>query len=123
MEMSRNRPTSEWQYAILQGLAKFLDIPQSLDAPRLVQRPTPKAYKAAVALISDVPIENLPFPRIAPDRQGGIQFEWEKGSCAVEIAVSPNGALEVLKVDGDSEEEGVTGISRARDTLVWLAQR
>lgn len=123
MEISKKKPAPEWQYAILQGLAEFLALPEAPEKPRLVKRPTLTAYKAAVALISEVPVKDLPPPRIAPDRQGGIQFEWEKGICAVEIGILPNGTYEVLKVAGDEEEEGRAGISRVHETLVWLAHQ
>jgi hypothetical protein len=59
---------------------------------------------------------------MAPDRQGGIHFEWEKGAYAVEIGISPTGSCELLKSTGTHDEEGYAGFARIRDTLAWLAQ-
>jgi hypothetical protein len=118
-------PNSEWQISILQTLAQFLNLAESPDAEWRVKRPTTKAYKAAVDLISEVPpskVSGLPLPRIAPDRQGGIQLEWEKGKYAIEISISPNGSFELLKTTPEDEEEGHCSFARARETILWLSQ-
>jgi hypothetical protein len=117
--------SAEWQTTVLQTLAKFLTLPEQSDAAWCVKRPTPKAYKAAVDLISEVPVSSLaslPIPRVAPDRQGGIQFEWEKGPYALEIGISPSGSYEVLKATPTSEEEGHLTFNKARESIVWLAR-
>ena len=118
--------TSEWRNAVLKAIAQFLELPDPPEAEWRVRRPTPKAYKVAVDLISDFPqkrLASLPLPRVAPDRQGGIEFEWEKGRYALEIAVMPNGAIELLKATPKNEdEEGRCSLERARDTILWFAR-
>ena len=114
-----------WQNTILQTLAQFLALPENAEAEWRVKRPTAKAYKAAVDLISEIPTSKtlaIPLPRIAADRQGGIQFEWEKGKYAIEIAISPSGSFELLKVTPRDEEEGRCSLDRARETLLWFAR-
>lgn len=117
--------SAEWQTTVLQTLAGFLTLPEQGDAAWSVKRPTPKAYKAAVDLISEVPVSSLsslPIPRVAPDRQGGIQFEWEKGPYLLEIGVSPSGSYEGLKATPTSEEEGHLTFNKARESIVWFAR-
>jgi hypothetical protein len=113
---------TNWQYEIFQDLAKLTDFPETPEAEWHVRRPTAQAYKAAVDLISIVPIGNAPRPRIAPDRRGGIQFEWEKGAFGLEIGVSPEGVFECLKVTADKEEEISGSANKARDLLLWFAK-
>jgi hypothetical protein len=116
--------TSEWQTTVLQALAEFLTI-EDTDTEWHVKRPTTKAYKTAVDLISQIPpakTSGLPLPRISPDRQGGIQFEWEKSRYAVEISVSPTGTMELLRVSPRDEEEGRCSLERAAETLLWLSR-
>jgi hypothetical protein len=60
--------------------------------------------------------------RVAPDRQGGIQFEWEKGSYALEIAISPSGSFEILKATPTVEDEGHSSFNRVRESLIWFAR-
>jgi len=104
-------------------LAKFLELPEPPTPGRRVKRPTAKAYKTAVDLVSGLSIDTLPLPRIAPDRQGGIQFEREKGSYALEVGISPNGRCEVLKVTPSREEEGRAPLSEVRESLIWFARQ
>lgn len=118
-------PTTEWQNTILQTLARFLDLPEQTEETWRVKRPSAKAYRAAVDLISEIPASrtsSLPLPRVVPDRQGGIQLEWEKGRYAVEISISPNGSLELLKATSRDEEEGRCSLERARETILWLSR-
>ncbi len=116
-------PATDWQSAIFQQLAKLVEIDDHPEEPWRARRPTAAAYKAAVSLISQITDDSLPLPRIAPDREGGLQLEWEKGSCAVEISISPGGSLELLRSKaGRDTEEGRVGISAARDVLSRLAR-
>lgn len=123
--MASNRDSTQWQNTVLQALAQFLTLPEESDAEWRVKRPKPKAYNAAVSLISEVPAANtmsLPLPRVAPDRQGGIQFEWEKGSYGLEIGISPSGKFEILKVTPSGEEESHASFTKAREYLIWLSR-
>ncbi len=61
------------------------------------------------------------MPRIAPDRKGGIQFEWEKGEYELDVAVLPTGSFEYLRATQTTEEEGSAGFTKVRDLLHWFA--
>jgi hypothetical protein len=113
---------SDWQKTILEALAALLQLPEDPDAGWRAKRPTTKAYKAAVDLVSEVPVRALPLPRVAPGRRGGIQFEWEKGSYALEIGILPNGTFEVLKVTPSSETESQASFTSARESIMWFAR-
>jgi len=56
---------------------------------------------------------------MAPDREGGIQFEWD----TLEIGILPTGAFECLRVkpNGDTEE-GTIALSKARQLVASLAR-
>lgn len=123
LAMAKKNPATDWQFVIFQQLAKLLEVVDHPETPWRVKRPTAQAYRAAVTLISELPDENLPLPRIAPDREGGFQLEWEKGSSAVEISISPSGTLELLRSKrGRDREEGHVSFSTARDALASLAR-
>lgn len=114
---------AQWQSEVLQQLAQFLTLPEKPGAEWRVRRPTTSAYRAAVDLITDIAPNDLPRPRVAPDREGGIQFEWEKGPYSLEIGVTPTGAYEFLETkDGEPEEEGYVGVVRARELVAGLAR-
>jgi hypothetical protein len=117
--------TTDWQNSILQTLAQFLSLPEDPEREWSVKRPTAKAYKAAVDLISEIPASKtsaIPLPRVAPDRKGGIQLEWVKGKYAIEISISPAGSFELLKVTPRDEEEGRCSLDRARETILWFSR-
>ena len=112
----------EWQSGALKRLAEFLSLPETPGEQWRVRRPTPSAYRAAVDLITTADVPNVPPPRVAPDREGGIQLEWEKGIYELEISVSPAGSFEFLKATGAESEEGLAGFDRARELISWLAR-
>jgi hypothetical protein len=74
-----------------------------------------------VSLIAGAGSLEVSVPRIAPDRRGGLQFEWEKGEYELDVAVSPTGSFEYLKATRTDEEEGHTGFIKVRDLLHWFA--
>jgi len=112
--------TTEWQSKILVEIAGFLTLPEKPQEDWRVKRPTASAYRAAVDLITEIKASDLPLPKVSPDREGGIQFEWKhKG---LEIGIRPTGSYEYLRVkDAESEEEGPVGLSKARQMVVALA--
>jgi hypothetical protein len=120
---AKSRAATDWQNAIFQDLAKLLTIAERPEVPWRVKRPTAQAYRAAVALISEVSLEDLPRPRVAPDREGGFQLEWEKGSLAVEISISPSGHLALLRSkNGREHEEGIVSVATASHAIAALAR-
>jgi hypothetical protein len=118
------KPTefAEWQSWALKQLAEFLNLPERPEAEWRVRRPTTSAYRAAVDLITAADAMDVPSPRVAPDKEGGIQLEWEKGIYELEISVSPTGSFEFLKAAVTEFEEGIIGFDRARELINWLAQ-
>jgi hypothetical protein len=113
-----------WQAHVLRQLADFLVLPERSDFEWRVRKPTSSAYRAAVDLITDIQPAGIPQPRVAPDREGGIQFEWDKGKYSLEIGVTPSGAYEFLETKGpDAEEEGFIGIVGARELVMGLSRQ
>jgi hypothetical protein len=111
---------TEWQSKILLDLAFFLrGYPEEPVANWRVKRPTMTAYRAAVDLITAIEAGDVPQPRMAPDREGGIQFEWD----TLEIGILPTGRFECLRVksNGDTEEETIA-LSKARQLITALAR-
>lgn len=110
----------EWQSKILLDLAFFLrGFPEEPATDWRVKRPTMTAYRAAVDLITAIEAADLPQPRVAPDREGGIQFEWD----TLEIGILPTGAFECLWVKPNGEtEEGTFQLAKARQLVTSLAR-
>ena len=116
--MSENA-TTEWQAKILLEIAGFLNLPEKVQEDWRVRRPTASAYRAAVDLITKIKAVDLPLPKVSPDREGGIQFEWtQKG---LEIGILPTGSYEYLRVQDTESEEGYLGLSKAREMVAALA--
>ncbi len=118
--MSENA-TTEWQAKILLEIAGFLSLPEQPQEDWRVRRPTANAYRAAVDLITEIKAADLPLPKVSPDRDGGIQFEWtQKG---LEIGILPTGSYEYLRVKDTESEEGRVGLSKVREMVASLAGR
>jgi hypothetical protein len=119
--MPAAKAKTEWQSKILLDLAFFLrGYPEEPTAEWRVKRPTMNAYRAAVDLITEIEAADLPPPRMAPDREGGIQFEWD----TLELGILPTGAFECLrlKTNGDTAEEGIIAPARARQLVTSLSR-
>jgi hypothetical protein len=111
--------TTEWQSKILVEIAGFLSLPEEPQEDWRARRPTASAYRAAVDLITQIKAATLPLPKVSPDREGGIQFEWtQKG---LEIGILPTGSYEYLRVTDAESEEGHVGLSKAREMVASLA--
>lgn len=112
---------TEWQSKILLDLAFFLrGYPEEPVSDWRVKRPTMTAYRAAVDLITAIEAADVPQPRMAPDREGGIQFEWD----TLEIGILPTGTLECLQIksNGDTEEQQTIAPAEARQLITALAR-
>lgn len=118
--MSENaNATTEWQSKILLEIAGFLNLPEKPQEDWRVKRPTASAYRAAVDLITEIKAAHLPLPKVSPDREGGIQFEWKQRG--LEIGILPTGSYEYLRVKDAQSDEGPVGLSTARQMVVSLA--
>jgi len=111
--------TTEWQAKILLEIAGFLSLPEKPPEDWRARRPTASAYRAAVDLITEIKMRDLPLPRVSPDRDGGIQFEWKQKG--LEIGILPTGSYEYLRVKDTESEEGHVGLSKAREMVASLA--
>jgi hypothetical protein len=123
-KMPKSADSARWRVEVLQQLGQFLSLPEKPEHEWRVCRPTIAAYRAAVVLITDLDeVDNLPPPRLAPDQEGGIQFEWEKGIHNLEIGITPAGAYEYLETkSGKPENEGDIDLDRARELVVGVAR-
>jgi len=115
-----DNPTTEWQSKILLEIAGFLSLPEKPHEGWRVKRPTARAYRAAVDLITEIKAADLPLPKVSPDREGGIQFEWKQKG--LEIGILPTGSYEYLRVSDAESEEGHVGLSKAREMVAALAE-
>ncbi len=57
---------------------------------------------------------------VAPDRDGGIQFEWKQRG--LEIGILPTGSYEYLRLRRTETEEGPAGLYTARELVASLAE-
>ncbi len=76
----------------------------------------PTALAAASRALAVAAVENGPLPFIGPVAGGGIQFEWNAGSRALEITLLPDGSVEYLAVDNGQEREA--RVDREQDSTV-----
>jgi hypothetical protein len=111
-----------WQEQVLRQLVEFLNLPKEPVEEWRARCPTILAYRAAVVLIADVGLVDLLAPLVAPDREGGIQFEWTKGKNSLEISVTRAGAYEYLLIKGSVSEENVADLSGVREKVVAFAR-
>jgi hypothetical protein len=78
--------------------------------------------QSAIEFIRHIPGDMYPVPLVVPVSGGGLHLEWQMGDREVEIAISPRGRIEALKVEhgvpveDDSEQELAT-------LFGWLAGR
>ncbi len=117
--MSENT-TTEWQSKILRELAEFLTLPEKPPEEWSVRRPTASAYKAAADLITEIRAADLPLPMVAPDRDGGIQFEWKQKG--LEVGILPTGYYEYLRVKNAGSEEGYLDVFKMSKLVASLAE-
>lgn len=77
---------------------------------------------AAIDFISQITHEDPPRPRVVPLGTGGIQLEWRNGQRELAVECSPDGSIEVLKIEGDSEGEQCSLFNTADITslFAWL---
>jgi hypothetical protein len=117
--MSAQPTATDWRSTILLDLAFFMRLPEKPGTDWRVRCPTAVAYRAAVNLITGVEVSVLPLPRMAADREGGVEFEWD----SLQIGVSPTGSFEFLhSTPKGRSEEGPIGITRARQLIASLAR-
>lgn len=73
-------------------------------------------------MLSNLDIEDMPTPHMAPLPDGGIGLHWRVGARDLEIEVQPNGAIHYLQtnVGGESVPGNVRSLSEAQGALDWV---
>ncbi len=83
------------------------------------------AIKAVRVLLSNLDIEDLPTPHVAPLPDGGVGLHWRVGARDLEIEVEPNGEVHFLQTDigGESIPGDVRSLLEAQNALDWVLGR
>ena len=76
-------------------------------------------------LLSNLMLEDLPKPHVAPVPEGSVGLHWRVARRDLEIEVGADGAVHYLKtyVGGDSSDGDVCGFKDAQDVLDWVLGR
>jgi hypothetical protein len=72
-------------------------------------------------LLSNLDIEDMPKPHVAPLPDGGIGLHWRVADRDLEIEVEPNGAIHFLqtRVGGDSTPGDMRNLKEVQEYLDW----
>jgi hypothetical protein len=81
-----------------------------------------ETINTSIALIRNVPMEDLPAPHVIPTAGGGIQFEWG-GNRGLEIEVTQDGKIEYLKCENEEpvEEGSIEKLAHLHSLLRWVS--
>jgi hypothetical protein len=76
------------------------------------------AISSIRVLLSNLEIDDMPTPHVAPLPDGGVGLHWRVGARDLEIEVEPNGEVHYLQtiVGGES----VSGDTEAQNALDWV---
>ena len=116
---------SDWQ---LKAISRVLDLKYELSRPNWdTYGSAPVAnwvIDAAIWLVGEISVENLPTPRVVPVSGGGLQLEWSNANKELELYLSPDRSIEVLKIrDGVPIDDGEILVSvdtSIKGILSWL---
>ena len=114
---SQSAPLSE---ALLLGAKRLVDLSKlhqdwdSYGSPPVQPAALASASRALAVAVG----ERAALPFIGPIAGGGIQFEWDAGSRALEIALLPDGAIEYLAVENGREHEARIENEREQELMV-----
>lgn len=111
---------AQWKRQAIQKAVSFGKLAPNWDSYGS-NAPNMAVTQAAFQFLRDVPREDLPIPLIVPVSGGGLHFEWTVGHRELEVAIDPNGSIEMLRVqDGmPVEDEQISGIS---EIFGWLVE-
>lgn len=114
-------PEWTWQIEPIKKILEALVLSDNWDsyggrAPRM------EAASAAIDFISLIGQEDPPRPRVIPLGTGGIQLDWRNGQRELEVEFGRDGSIEVLKIEGDNDEESIPSFNLADITglFAWL---
>jgi hypothetical protein len=76
-------------------------------------------------LLSNLDIEDMPTPHVAPLPDGGVGLQWRVAGRDLEIEIEPNGETHYLqtKVGTESVAGDVRSLSQAQSALDWVLGR
>jgi hypothetical protein len=80
------------------------------------------AISSIRVLLSNLDIEDMPTPHVAPLPDGGIGLHWRVGARDLEIEVEPSGAVHYLKtkIGGESVPGDADSPGQAQCALDWV---
>ena len=86
---------------------------------------TAGAISGTRVLLSNLDVEDMPRPHVAPIPDGGIGLHWRVADRDLEIEIEANGTMRYLKtqVGGDSIDGSVGGFPEAQLVLDWVLGR
>ncbi|MFQ5538907.1 MAG: hypothetical protein ACE5FB_00775 [Candidatus Binatia bacterium] len=112
---------SNWQTQALRALFQIATLPHNWDSygsPPL----SPTSLATSIDLLSEIDLDDLPIPHVAPVPGGGVQFEWSVGQRELEFEILRDGSVEFLKVDSKQpvEEGQLRYVDQMFSLLSWL---
>ena len=113
--------SSQWQIQALRALFQMATLPPNWDSYGSPP-PSPTSLATSIDLLSEIDLDDLPVPHVAPVPGGGIQFEWSVGQRELEFEILPDGSVEFLKSDGRQplEEGQLRHVDQMLSLLSWL---
>lgn len=118
---------NDWRLKTLGTVLSMARLPKGNESWRL-KRPLPEARLNALRLVETLitahDLHDIPAPFVAPTACEGIQFEWACRHREVEIEISPDGSVSVLKLESQKpiQEDSIASISdfTLRPFFDWL---
>lgn len=123
VEVIKIPPHWTWQVEPVKRALECLSLTENWDSYG-GQTPSHDTVLSVIDFISMIPFDNLPRPRVVPLASGGIQLEWSTGSRELDIEFRPDGLIEFLRVEGDSDGEEGKLVSftpdHVKSLIAWL---
>lgn len=114
-------PEWTWQVEPIKKVLAALLLPENWDSYG-GHTPRREAAATAIEIIASIVQEDPPRPRVVPLGTGGIQLEWKNGQRELEVECEPDGSIEAIKIEGDTEGESYPSCTSANVTnlFAWL---
>jgi len=108
-----------WKRQAIQKVIGFNALAPNWDAQGS-NAPSRAVIQTAIEFLRNIPGEMFPVPLVVPISGGGFHLEWEMGDRDLEIAITPNGTIEALRVEHGMpiEDDPVTDLA---EIFGWLA--
>ena len=86
------------QIRAIQRLIAIRQLPRNWDSYESPP-PSESAISAAIRILVEIDLNELPSPRVLPISGGGVQLEWDVGTRELELEVLSGGMIRYLKVE------------------------